>query len=179
MHPLKFAGVRESKKIADIQKELRKAKTDAVVLTSPESICWLLNIRGADVPHTPLVLCFAIVPSKGRVDLFIDRRKVSDRVGKYLEKNVNIRRSDELGPALRALGKHGAKVQLDPDRASQWFADELTGAGAEVVHKPDPCLAPKAKKNAVEIAGSRAARPAPRGTPPEQHERRVPRRHPP
>ena len=34
---------------------------DAAVLTQPDSIDWLLNIRGADVPHNPLPLSFAIL----------------------------------------------------------------------------------------------------------------------
>ncbi len=157
LHPLEFAGVPAAKKIAAIQKDLRKAKVGAVVLASPESICWLLNIRGQDVPHTPLVLCYAIVPAKGRVDLFIDPEKISPAVRKHLSKDARIRKTGEIAKALDALGKAEARVQLDPNRAAQWFAGRLSNAGAEVVHKPDPCLVPKAKKNAVEIAGSRAA----------------------
>ena len=157
VHPLKFAGVPAGKKIAAIQKDLRKAKAGAVVLTSPESICWLLNIRGQDVPHTPLVLCFAIVPVKGRVDLFIDPRKVSPAVKKHLANDARIRDMDDIAAALDELGKAEARVQLDPNQTSQWFADRLREAGTEVTQKADPCMVPKAKKNAVEIAGARAA----------------------
>ena len=156
-HPLEFAGVPAKKKIAAIQKGLRKAKNDAVVLTAPESVCWLLNIRGRDVPHTPLVLCVAVVPAKGQVELFIDRRKISPSVRKHLKSDASLRGEDDLARALRALGKTEARVQLDPNQASQWFADRLTEAGAEIVHNADPCLVPKAKKNSVEITGARTA----------------------
>ncbi|MEM9581446.1 MAG: aminopeptidase P family N-terminal domain-containing protein, partial [Pseudomonadota bacterium] len=157
LHPLEYAGVAAKKKIAAIQKDLRKAKVDAVVLTAPESICWLLNIRGQDVPHTPLVLCSAIVPAKGPVELFINLKKISPAVRKHLKPDASIRREDDLAAALAGLGEKNACVQVDPNQASQWFADRLSEAEAEIVHKPDPCMAPKAKKNAVEIAGARSA----------------------
>ena len=54
-------------------------------------------------------------------------------------------------------GKAKATVRLDPDTASTWFADRLTAAGAVIQHGSDPCVLPKAKKNAQEIAGARAA----------------------
>ena len=58
---------------------------------------------------------------------------------------------------LTALGEAGAKVCLDPDRASRWLGDVLETAGAETAHGRDPCLGPKARKNDTEIAGARAA----------------------
>jgi len=157
LHPLEFAGVVAAKKITDVQKRLRKDKSNAVVLTSPESIAWLLNIRGQDVPHTPLVLCTVIVPAKGRASLYIDSRKLSAGVRKVLRQDIDIRKAEALMSALSDLGKSKSKVQLDPDRASQWYADRLNEAGAEVVKKQDPCLLPKAKKNKAEIAGTRVA----------------------
>ena len=53
-HPLSYAGVASEEKRAEIAKALREAKQDAAVLTDPASIAWLLNIRGDDVPFTPL-----------------------------------------------------------------------------------------------------------------------------
>jgi Xaa-Pro aminopeptidase len=64
---------------------------------------------------------------------------------------------DALGAALDALGTTKAKVQLDPANASQWFLDRLTSAGAAIIRERDPCVLPKARKNAAEIAGTRAA----------------------
>ena len=129
----------------------------AAVLTLPASIAWLLNIRGGDVPHTPLPLCFAILPAKGKPELFIASKKLSPSVRKALVKDVTLRAPEALSASLAALGKGGAKVQLDPERAAQWFADQLEEAGAEISLESDPCIALKAKKNKVEIAGTRTA----------------------
>ena len=157
LHPLKYAGVLAANKISSIQKLLRKSKSGATVLTLPESIAWLLNIRGGDVPHTPLPLCFAILPAKGKAELFIAPGKLSASVRKTLKKDVTLRKPEDLSGALAALGKSGAKVQLDPETVPQWFADQLNEAGADIVHEADPCIALKAKKNRIEIAGARTA----------------------
>ena len=123
--------------------------------TLPESIAWLLNIRGQDVPHTPLPLSFAIVPKKGKPELFIDPKKLTAKTRNALRKDVVLRKPDDLPKAIAALKKR--KVRLDPETASQWFADQLSEAGAEIVRGTDPCLLPKAKKNKAEIAGMHAA----------------------
>lgn len=157
LHPVKYSGLIAAKKISSIQRLLRKSKTPATVLTLPESIAWLLNIRGQDVPHTPLPLCFAILPAKGKPELFIAPGKLTAPVRKALTKDVTLRKPEQLSGALAALGNSGGKIQLDTLRASQWFADQLESAGVEIVHATDPCLDLKATKNKIEIAGARIA----------------------
>src|SRR5208337_4840251 len=129
----------------------------AVVLTMPESIAWLLNIRGGDVPHTPLPLSFAILRQDGSVTLFIDRRKLASGLERHLGNAVTIAPPEQLGPALDALAAEGGKVQVDPASAASWIVDRLTAAGADIHRAADPCLLPKACKNPVEIDGTRAA----------------------
>ena len=71
------AGKTSADKIAELQASLVADSADAAVLTLPESICWLLNMRGRDVPNTPFVLGFAIVPRKGKPTLFLDPAKIT------------------------------------------------------------------------------------------------------
>ena len=75
-HPLKYAGKSAEEKIAELQAALHKDGQDAVVLTLPDSIAWLFNIRGSDVAHNPVALAFAIVPASGKPELFIDPAKI-------------------------------------------------------------------------------------------------------
>jgi len=156
-HSLAFAGVPAARKIKDLQKTLKDAGCDAAVLTLPESIAWMLNIRGHDVPHTPLPLSFAVLTTTGRPQLFIAPEKISDNVRGVIRDITEIRAQSELKGALEALGKRKARVRLDPQWAARWFRDVLEGAGASVLPGADPCLLPKAKKNKTEIAGARLA----------------------
>ncbi|TWA94958.1 Xaa-Pro aminopeptidase [Azospirillum brasilense] len=152
-----FAGDSAADKRARIAGDLTRSGIGAVVLTQPDSIAWLLNLRGADVPCTPLPLSFAILKDDGQVDLFIDRRKLAPGVEAHLGNQVAVRVPDELGAALDGLGREGRKVLADPAGTSAWIFDRLHMAGAKLERDPDPCALPKACKNEAELAGTRAA----------------------
>lgn len=151
------AGESSADKRARIAAELKEAGQDAALLTLPESIAWLLNIRGADVPHNPVPLSFALLKDDATVDLFIDGRKLGPDVGPHLGNAVALHAPDALGEALDALGAEKRRVRLDPATAPSWAAARLTAAGATPVKGDDPCLLPKACKNPVEMAGTRSA----------------------
>jgi Xaa-Pro aminopeptidase len=151
----RFAGRNSADKRAEIAAAILEAGAEAAVLTAPDSIDWLLNIRGRDIPFTPAVLAFALVHGDGGVELFIDRRKVSDALRAHLGSGVTVREPDQLGPALDGLGKRG--VLIDPQTAASYLFARLRDAGARIVTGADPCALPKACKNEVELRGAFAA----------------------
>ena len=154
-HDLAFAGQSSADKRQALGQTLVEAGAAAAVLTLPDSIAWLLNVRGSDVPHTPVALSFALLHADGRVDWFIDARKLSPEIAAALDKEVAVHPPANLGPALDALA--GETVQADPARAAAWVFDRLRAAGAQVAKADDPCLLPKACKNEAELAGARQA----------------------
>jgi Xaa-Pro aminopeptidase len=156
-HPESFAGESAEAKRSRLGGALAEEGVAAAALTMPESIAWLLNIRGGDVPHTPLPLSFALLRQDGSVTLFIDRRKLAPGLDRHLGNAVAIEPPDRLGPALDILASSGARVQVDPGTAAAWVFDRLERAGGKIHRAADPCLLPKACKNPVELAGTRAA----------------------
>src|SRR5205823_4029768 len=76
---------------------------------------------------------------------------------RHLGNGVAIEAPQLLGPALEALAKTGARVQVDPATAAAWIFDRLSQAGGNIHRAADPCLLPKACKNQVELDGTRAA----------------------
>ncbi len=155
VQPMKFAGVGADQKLADLQKHLKDESQDAVVLTLPDSICWLLNIRGSDVAHNPVTLAFAIVPVKGKAELFIDAAKISPEVATHLAPVARIFAPKELAARLKALRAAKRKVRVDQETAA--FAITRALGRSSSVAGRDPCIAAKARKNAAEIKGARAA----------------------
>lgn len=154
LHPLERAGIRAESKIADLQRTLKDDGHDAVVLTLPDSICWLLNIRGTDVAHNPTVLAFMIVSASGKPELFIDPAKVNSTAKKHLSGLVKCEPPSALQARLSALKASRKKVRLDPVHTSDWFYRRL---GKSAVDGVEPCILPKAKKSTVEIEGARRA----------------------
>ena len=155
--PQEFAGKSTGEKIMQVQMTLVEDEHDAVLLTSPDSICWFFNIRGGDIKHTPVALAFAIVPARGRPTLFIDAAKVGDNMRGVLKPFTDISTPEELDDALKTLAEEKAKVRLDPESASMRFAQVLEKNGAKFVSGDDPCTLPKAIKTQAEMEGARAA----------------------
>ncbi len=154
-HGEQFAGESSAAKRERVAKSLAEAGADSAVITAPDSIAWLLNIRGGDVAHTPLPLSFAILYVTGRVEWFVDPAKVGPELAAHLGDEVTVRGADEFEPALWALGNN--RVLADPAGTAALVFERLGKAGAQIVRADDPCQLPKACKNNVEIEGARAA----------------------
>ena len=155
IHPLEYAGESATSKCSRIAQNLRDLGQDAAVLSDSASIAWLLNIRGADIPCTPVVLAFAIVHADAGVDLIIPPSKIPAAVRAWLGADVRIHAPEELEPVLATLA--GRTVGVDPASNAVWFTQALGRYNARVTTTPDPCLLPKSCKNAVEQQGMRAA----------------------
>ena len=142
-------------KLADMSLVLSKAGADAAVLAEPSSVSWVLNIRGGDVPFTPVVLAYAIIHKKGKAELFIEKNKLPEDVQAHLKSTATIRKPNEFETALKNLARKKSKVLIDAGSAPERVRTALKGA--EIKEAMDPCTMPKACKNASELNGARAA----------------------
>ena len=152
--PDALAGETAGEKRARIAGLLREAEAQAAVLTLPDSISWLLNIRGADVPKNPVVLSFAIIEEDGRVAVFADPAKFGPEVRTALGNEVTLLPPDALVPALTNLA---GPVIVDPATAPDKVFALIESMDTPIREAQDPVIMPKARKNAAEIAGMRAA----------------------
>lgn len=151
------AGVSAPEKLAALQATLAHERADAVLLTLPESICWLFNMRGRDVPNTPFVLGFALVPQAGQPTLYLDAVRVTPDLVAKLAPTARLAATTRLTGDLQALGANASRVMLDPATVPAALSEALSAAGAKPINQRDPVLLPKSKKNEVEIAGMREA----------------------
>ncbi|SDX38076.1 aminopeptidase P family protein [Litoreibacter albidus] len=149
-HPLELSGEAHGDKRARLAAGLAEAGHSAAVLTLPDSIAWLLNIRGSDISRNPVPHCFAILHADATVDLFIAAPKLNE-IGDHLGADIRIHAPDAFLPALAALK---GQVGVDTSSAPAIVSQTIT---AEVVAIDDPCVLPKACKNPVEIDGTRRA----------------------
>ncbi|MCP5411940.1 MAG: aminopeptidase P family protein [Alphaproteobacteria bacterium] len=154
-HALNLAGVKSQAKRLELADTLKKAGADAAVITLADSVCWLLNMRGHDVPHTPFTLAFAMLHDDGSADLFLDPAKRTPELIAHLGNSVQLHSPDQFPAALDAM--KGKTVLADPATAAAAIFDRLKAAGARIRPAPDPCQLPKACKNPLEIEGMRKA----------------------
>ncbi|MFV0245300.1 MAG: aminopeptidase P family protein [Qingshengfaniella sp.] len=151
--PDHLAGNSAAEKRARIARTLTEAGQTAAVLTLPDSISWLLNIRGQDLPRIPVVQAFALIDANGAVTLFADPAKFA-AIADHLGKDVRISPTGDFETALAALT---GPVRVDRGSAPLAVVACLETAGVKTVFAPDPCILPKACKTPAEIAGAKAA----------------------
>jgi Xaa-Pro aminopeptidase len=156
-HELRFSGEDTKEKLTRLHAELQKFAADALVVSDPQNVSWLFNIRGSDVPHTPVVLAFAVVAKEGRPALYVDLRKLSNEMRSRIEELAEVRANAAFERDLAALGNAHRAVRLDPSTCAEAIARLVVENGGEIVRGSDPIAPMKAVKNFTEIAGARAA----------------------
>lgn len=151
-HEESRAGESSTAKRQRMGEAVAKRGADWLLVTAADSIAWLLNIRGADVPYNPLCLSHLLLKTDGTARWFVDARKLEG--GVRLDNAVATEAYETLDPTLRDLGRSGARVLVDPAMNAAGFADLLAEAGGRVVEAQDPIPLAKARKNPVEIEGA-------------------------
>lgn len=159
IHPMEYAGKSTDEKLQELRATMKERGFDATLLSAPESVSWLLNLRANDVPFTPLVLAHALISSSQAI-LFISLDKVSAETRDYLtDLGVTISPEPQLTDTLVNLqDKHQiAHLHIDASRGSIYHAELARQHGVEVTLDTDLTAYPRAEKNDAEQHGTRAA----------------------
>ena len=96
---------RDAKRVR-MGREVAAAGAEVAAITAPDSIAWLLNARGGDVPFNPLFLSFALLHADGAVELFVDPRKMMP--GQHLGNGVSIQPIEGFAERARAARRRAA-----------------------------------------------------------------------
>jgi Xaa-Pro aminopeptidase len=153
-HPRKFAGETVVAKLKVVRAAMAERKAAALVVSVLDQVAWLYNIRGGDVQYNPVAIGYAVVTMK-EAFLFAGADTVTPGLEKMLAPSVRVRPYELFGDALLALAAEKSRTWIDEGATSRWIADLL--AECELVTEASPILLPRARKNAVEIAGMKAA----------------------
>jgi Xaa-Pro aminopeptidase len=150
-----FTGKSSADKRTEIGATIAEEGAEAALIFAADSVAWLLNIRGRDIPSLPLVMGFALLHSDGRLEFFTNPAKVPEGFDEHVGEGVAVRPESEAQDAFSALS--GKTVMADPATANAWCQLMLERGGAELLAADDPVLMPKACKNEVEVEGMRNA----------------------
>ena len=122
------------------------------------SICWLLNIRGADTLYSPLIHSYFLY-NKRESFLFCELSKVTQELEKYL-KSINVKvieLNNFIDFGIICKKNKIKQVCLDPNSVSYFFYRELQKHDIKIIKSKDPIIAQKAIKNDTEIKGIKKA----------------------
>lgn len=150
----KRAGKSSLQKRQQIAAVVAESGADMALITSLDSFCWLLNIRGNDVPRLPVILGAALLTANGDMTLFTDIEKLPAGTSEHVGAGVSFKAESELKDALLRLA--GVKLLADPNSTNAWSQLIAAQAGAILIPGFDPVSLAKAQKNTTELAGMRA-----------------------
>ncbi|KAI3448635.1 hypothetical protein Pfo_005300 [Paulownia fortunei] len=182
VHDLKYAGVDVSSKLSSLRSELTNAGSSAIVISMLDEIAWLLNLRGSDVPHSPVMYAYLVVEIDG-AKLFIDDAKINPDVMHYLKNaGIELRPYESILSDIESLAAKGACLWLDTSTVSAAIVNTYKSAcdkyfgtagivnknkrtvpngpdaqscGPTAVYKSSPISLAKAVKNEAELEGMR------------------------
>ena len=83
-----FPGLPWEQKIFNLREALGKMKVDAMVVTALDEVAWLFNMRGNDIPYTPVFRAYAVVDEKKAI-LYLPPEKQALHVKKHLRSHVS------------------------------------------------------------------------------------------
>ena len=154
--PLDYAGVSVGDKIVAVRERLAAmhAAEASLLITQPDHLAWLLNIRGDDIPFTPVFLARALLAPDGKVTLFTDQARIPPDVRQAID--AQIATQHPSGQLLivppEQLARHlTGQIHYDPARTPAIIGDMLRNATA--IAQPTPIDGLKAIANPVELKG--------------------------
>jgi Xaa-Pro aminopeptidase len=148
-HNIKYSGKDRSAKIVEVREQMKKSEADYHLLTSPDDIMWLLNIRGSDIPHSPLILCFAIVGME-QILLFVDETRFSHEIAAEFDRlGIIMLPYDELTGMISEI-TDGSAILINPASTSVTIFNSIPDSIRVIEAITIPSRL-KAIKNKVEI----------------------------
>lgn len=143
----KYVGQSPKEKITRVKKILLKNKIDYLLVTAPENVAWILNIRGHDSEFSPIPNARLLINYKGEIDLFTQLKKV-EKIKKILSKKVKFNDEKKIEKKLKNLYKNS--IWLDSISCSIYYKNLLKKRNT-IIEKIDPIYFLKSIKNPTEI----------------------------
>ncbi|MCA1924643.1 aminopeptidase P family protein [Buttiauxella noackiae] len=153
--PDEISGEPTASKCARVAQALARKGVDFLALTLPDNIAWLLNVRGSDIPTSPVPLSFALVKNDGAVEWFVDEAKLQQLDSSVL-KSIAIHSPDAFLTRCQQLAA-GKRFLLDGDNTPVAVRFAVEQGGGDIEWQPDPITLMKANKNDIELEGYRSS----------------------
>ena len=142
------AGESSQSKIKILKKIIKSYEIDNLFISSNENVCWLLNIRGKDLPNSPIANFQAIFTCKQEIFLFGDIRKLKRIREKLSNENIEFFEKNQFFQILSSL--KGKSFCIDSKTCSL-FNENLINSKYVIKKRTDPIYNLKSIKNNIEI----------------------------
>jgi len=143
-----IVGEKSSSKINKISQYLRKNKSDYLFVSAPENVAWILNIRGGDVPNTPIPNSRLIISKSKKIFLICKAKKAKKLIREKIIKPYQL--IDDKDFTKKIIQLKYKKFIIDEKSCSIYF-ENIIKYKFKIIKKEDPTYLLKAIKNKTEI----------------------------
>jgi len=148
----KYTGKNYKNKLNLVSKILKKRKINKLLITAPENLAWLLNIRGKDSKYSPLPNCHAILDDKKKITLIVNKNKINNKFKLHFKNILKYINPLYITKYFDSLNRN--EFFLIDKFSCSFFYKKLIAKKFKYDEKNDPIYILKAKKNNVEISNS-------------------------
>lgn len=149
--PLEYAGESTADKLKRVREKMKEQEADVHILTSLYDIAWLLNVRGNDIAHVPVVLSFVML-GQDYCNWYVNEKVLNQELISYLkQEHITVKGYEEIYRDVEALTE--CRVLLEKAVVNYRICQSLKQS-IKVVDAANPTIAMKAVKNPVELANT-------------------------
>ena len=143
-----IAGETTNNKIDRLIKIMKKKKIDYTFISSGENICWLLNIRGRDLPNSPIANCKIIITKEKQIYFFSNQNKINKIKSSFKKLKIHFLRENNI---LNTLVKFKNSNFCIDNKTCSVFEESLISNKFKIIERKDPIYNLKSLKNKTEI----------------------------
>ena len=149
-----ITGESSNLKIIKLTRSLKKKKINYLFVSASENVCWLLNIRGEDLPNSPIANCKLIISEKKRIYFFSPLNRIFKIKKKFKNLKISFHKEEDFFQILSTL-KNG-NFCIDAQTCSV-LSEDLIKSKFNIKFKIDPIYNFKSIKNKTEIENMKEA----------------------
>lgn len=150
---IKYVGESIDEKLAKVRTAMKRKQAKYHVITSLDDIAYILNIRGRDIPCTPVLFSYLLM-NEEQVFFYVDSDKLSTTIVEYLTSHqVVIKKYDQIYQDIMGVQQ---SILLDPEIVNYALYQGIPTAAKKVMSE-NPTIMMKAIKNSVELENLRIA----------------------
>ena len=143
-----IVGESSKSKINKIAKYLKKNKSDYLLVSAPENVAWILNIRGGDGPNSPVPNSRLIISKTKKIFLISKIHKTKKLIKDKIIKSKEV---VEINNFHQEIVKLNGKNFIIDNKSCSIFYEDIIKSKFKIVKREDPTYLLKSVKNKTEI----------------------------
>ncbi len=120
----KYSGMTFVEKLNKLFAILKQKNVDWIFIQNSESVAWLFNIRGMDLPCTPITFAYSLI-SRKYIYIFLEDPILPRNILNFYSKKVSFVNFLEINKILKKIKVSKQNILVDQNSTSKYYYDLL------------------------------------------------------